>query len=99
MLLPKSWQKSLTSFMPTATAKKRAQTKKRQGKAASTQAGEFVRSEMRQLKLGKGSAKSRKQAVAIGLSEARQAGIKVKGQPRSKRQAKSRKSTTSKKKK
>ena len=76
--------------MPTANAKKRAQTKKKQGKAASTQAGEFVRSEMRQLKHGKGNAKSRKQAIAIGLSEARQAGIKVKGQPRSKRQTSSR---------
>jgi hypothetical protein len=74
--------------MPTTNAKKRAQTKKKQGKAASTQAGEFVRSEMRKLKRGKGNAKSRRQAVAIGLSEARQAGIKVKGQPRSKRQTK-----------
>ena len=88
--------------MPTANAKKRAQTKKKQGKAASTQAGEFVRSEMRQLKRGKGNAKSRKQAIAIGLSEARQAGIKVKGEPRSKRQTQTRKSPksrTSKKKK
>jgi hypothetical protein len=74
--------------MPTANAKKRAQTKKRQGKAASTQAGEFVRSEMRKLKRGKGNAKSRKQAIAIGLSEARQSGVKIKGQPRSKRQTK-----------
>ena len=63
--------------MPTENAKRRAQTKKRQGKAASTQAGEFVRSEMRKLKRGKGNAKSRRQAVAIGLSEARKSGAKV----------------------
>jgi hypothetical protein len=73
--------------MPTQNAKRRAQTKKRQGKAATTQAGEFVRSEMRKMKRGKGNAKSRKQAVAIGLSEARREGIKVKSQPRSKRQS------------
>jgi hypothetical protein len=72
--------------MPTENAKKRAQTKKRQGKAASTQAGEFVRSRMRKMKRGKGPAKSRKQAIAIGLSEARREGVKVKSQPRSKRQ-------------
>lgn len=71
--------------MPTQNAKRRAATKKRQGKAATTQAGEFIRSEMRKMKRGKGNAQSRKQAVAIGLSEARQEGIKV-GQPRSKRQ-------------
>ena len=73
--------------MPTENAKRRAQTKKRQGKAASTQAGEFVRSEMRKLKRGKGNAKSRRQAVAIGLSEARRSGVNLKSAPRSKRQA------------
>jgi hypothetical protein len=73
--------------MPTQNAKRRAQTKKRQGKAASSQAGEFVRSELRKMKRGKGNAKSRKQAVAIGLSEARREGVKVKAQPRSKRQS------------
>ena len=57
------------------------------------------------MKHGKGNAKNRRQAVAIGLSEARREGIKVKGQPRSKRQATkssrmiSAKRTTSKKKK
>jgi hypothetical protein len=82
--------------MPTTAAKKRAQTKKKQGKAASTQAGEFVRDEMRKLKRGKGNAKSRRQAVAIGLSEARRSGVKLKGQPRSKRQTSRRTSTRSK---
>ena len=68
--------------MPTQAAKKRATTKKKQGKSASTQAGEFVREGMRELKKkkgkgGRGSPKNRKQAIAIGLSEARQAGVKV----------------------
>lgn len=75
--------------MPTKTTKKRAQAKKRQGKAASTQAGEYVREQVSKMKRGKGNARSRKQAIAIGLSEARRSGVKVKGQPRSKRQTKS----------
>jgi hypothetical protein len=73
--------------MPTTTTKKRAAAKKRQGKSASTQAGEFVREKMHKMKRGKGRAKSRRQAIAIGLSEARRSGVKVKNQPRSKRQA------------
>jgi hypothetical protein len=68
--------------MPTQAAKKRATTKKKQGKSSSSQAGEYVREEMRELKKkkgkgGRGSPKSRKQAIAIGLSEARQAGVRV----------------------
>jgi hypothetical protein len=77
--------------MPTTNAKRRAATKKRQGKAAATQAGEFVRHEMRKMKRGNGKAKSRKQAIAIGLSEARQEGVKVRKEPRSKRQTRGRK--------
>jgi hypothetical protein len=85
-------EKLFTFDMPTKNAKRRAATKKRQGKAASTQAGEYVRHEMRKMKRGKGKAKSRKQAIAIGLSEARQEGIKVRKEPRSKRQTRRRKS-------
>lgn len=64
--------------MPTKTARKGAQRDKRQGKKASTQAGNYVKQEMRRLKKG-GSKKpkNRKQAIAIGLSEARQDGVKV----------------------
>jgi hypothetical protein len=83
--------------MPTTTTIKRAQAKKRQGKAPTTQAGEFVREKVHKMKRGQGSAKSRKQAIAIGLSEARRAGVKVKGEPRSKRLGKT-KSTTARKK-
>jgi hypothetical protein len=72
--------------MPTATTKKRAQARKREGKAATTQAGEFVREQVGKMKRGKGNARSRKQAVAIGLSEARRAGVKIPAEPRYKRQ-------------
>lgn len=67
--------------MPTQAAKKRARRDARQGKKPSTQAGEFVREEMRQLKRGQGTARSRKQAIAIGLSEARRSGVKL-GSPK-----------------
>lgn len=61
--------------MPKRGPIERAKKDKREGKAASTQAGEFVREEMHALKEGKGAAKSEKQAVAIGLSKARRAGV------------------------
>jgi hypothetical protein len=64
--------------MPEKNAKRRAQTKKRQGKSASTQAGEYVREEMRHSKQGKHSSKNPKQAIAIGLSKARREGVDVK---------------------
>ena len=64
--------------MPTKTARKGAQKDKRAGKKATTQAGNYVKQEMRRLKKG-GSKKpkNRKQAIAIGLSEARADGVKV----------------------
>ena len=80
--------------MPTANAKRRARRDARAGKKPSTQAGEFVREEMREYKSGKGTARSRKQAVAIGLSEARRAGVKLgtpkkgKASPATRRKAK-----------
>ena len=63
--------------MPTARAKKRARRDARQGKKPTTQAGEFVREEMRRYEEGSGNVRSRRQAVAIGLSEARREGKKV----------------------
>lgn len=50
----------------------------REGKSASTQAGEFVREEMDHIREGKHGARSTKQAIAIGLSKARRAGVKLK---------------------
>ena len=64
--------------MPEKQTLRRARKKKREGKAASTQAGEFVREEMHHIKRGKHGARSTKQAVAIGLSKARRAGVKLK---------------------
>lgn len=63
--------------MPEKKAIARAEKDKRQGKAPSTQAGEFVREEMHHIRAGKHGARSAKQAIAIGLSEARRAGVKV----------------------
>ena len=61
--------------MPSKTTLKRARKDKREGKAASTQAGEFVREEMDHIREGKHGARSTKQAIAIGLSKARRAGV------------------------
>ncbi|HWV39575.1 MAG TPA: DUF6496 domain-containing protein [Vulgatibacter sp.] len=61
--------------MPKKKAEERARADARKGKSASTQAGEFVREEMREMKEGKGPARSPRQAIAIGLSEARRAGV------------------------
>lgn len=63
--------------MPEKQTLKRARADKRKGKAASTQAGEFVREEMEHVREGKHGARSTKQAIAIGLSKARRAGVKL----------------------
>ncbi|HEX8909612.1 MAG TPA: DUF6496 domain-containing protein [Anaeromyxobacteraceae bacterium] len=63
--------------MPWKSTKARARRDKAAGKSASTQAGEYVKEQAHKAKRGKGRAKSRKQAVAIGLSQARRAGVKV----------------------
>jgi len=63
--------------MPEKKTMQRARRMKRQGKKASTQAGPFVGEEMRHKRTGKHRVKSRKQAIAIGLSKARRAGVKV----------------------
>ena len=63
--------------MPKAIALKRARRDARTGKKPSTQAGEFIREEMHALHQGSGNVRSRQQAIAIGLSEARRAGIKL----------------------
>jgi hypothetical protein len=63
--------------MPERETIKRAHQDARQGKAPSTQAGEFVREEMEHVRQGKHGARSTKQAIAIGLSKARRAGVKL----------------------
>jgi hypothetical protein len=67
--------------MPEQRTIRRARRDKRQGKAASTQAGEFVREEIDHIREGKHGARSTKQAIAIGLSKARRAGVKLRRPP------------------
>src|SRR5712691_3328435 len=63
--------------MPEKETLERAQKDKRQGKSASTQAGEFVHEEIDHIREGRHGARSTKQAIAIGLSKARRAGVKL----------------------
>jgi Family of unknown function (DUF6496) len=64
--------------MPEKQTIERARKDKLAGKSASTQAGEFVREEMEHIREGKHGARSTKQAIAIGLSKARRAGVDLK---------------------
>jgi hypothetical protein len=61
--------------MPEKTTVKRARADLRAGKSPSTAAGEFVREEMEHIRRGKHGARSPEQAIAIGLSKARRAGV------------------------
>jgi hypothetical protein len=61
--------------MPEQESIERAKEDKAEGKSPTTQAGEFVREEMHHIREGKHGARSAKQAIAIGLSKARQAGV------------------------
>jgi hypothetical protein len=63
--------------MPEKRTVNRARKAKREGKSASTQAGEFVREEIHHVREGKHGARSAKQAIAIGLSKARRSGVKL----------------------
>lgn len=64
--------------MPEQATLRRAKAKKQAGKSPSTQAGEFVREEMHHIREGEHGARSTKQAIAIGLSKARKAGVDLK---------------------
>lgn len=63
--------------MPERETLERAREDARAGKSASTQAGEFVREEIHHVREGKHGARSPEQAIAIGLSKARRAGVKL----------------------
>jgi len=63
--------------MPEKETIERAEEDKREGKAPSTQAGEVVKEEMDHIREGKHGARSTKQAIAIGLSKARRAGVEL----------------------
>jgi len=70
--------------MPDKETIERAQRDKREGKSPSTQAGEFVREEIEHVREGKHGARSTKQAIAIGLSKARKAGVALPPPPSAK---------------
>jgi Family of unknown function (DUF6496) len=63
--------------MPERITIERARRDAREGKSPSTQAGEFVREEIHHIREGKHGARSTEQAIAIGLSKARRAGVKL----------------------
>jgi len=85
--------------MPEKRTIERAREDAREGKAPSTQAGEFVREEIHHVREGKHGVRSSKQAIAIGLSKARRAGVKLgpapKGTPSAKKEGGSNKRSKS----
>src|SRR5262249_12195775 len=74
---PTGTQTRKEQIMPEQKTMQRARQDKREGKAPTTQAGEFVRETMEHIRKGKHGARSTKQAIAIGLSKARRAGVKL----------------------
>jgi hypothetical protein len=68
---------SLTIHMPKKETIERARRDENERKSSSTQAGEFIREEIEEIRKGKHGARSTKQAIAIGLSKARRAGVKL----------------------
>jgi hypothetical protein len=78
--------------MPEKKTIERARRDKREGKSPSTQAGEFVREEIEHVREGKHGVRSTKQAIAIGLSKARRAGVDLPPPKKGTASAKTRKS-------
>jgi hypothetical protein len=68
--------------MPDQETVRRARRDAKQGKSPSTQAGEFVREEINHVREGKHGVRNPKQAIAIGLSKARKAGVKLAAPPK-----------------
>lgn len=81
--------------MPTRSTTERAKKDLREGKAPSTAAGEFVHEEIEHVRQGKHGARSPKQAIAIGLSKARRAGVPLPPPAPGKANEKTRKSAES----
>src|SRR5246127_5142482 len=80
--------------MPEQQTLRRAQRDKAEGKAPSTQAGEFVKEEMDHIREGKHGARSTKQAIAIGLSKARASGVKLRAPGKGRASARTRAQAT-----
>src|SRR5262249_15758898 len=81
--------------MPTKATIEKARQDKREGKSPSTQAGEFVHEEIDKIRRGEHGARSTKQAIAIGLSEARRAGVDLPPRKKGKATEKTRRSAGS----
>jgi len=81
--------------MPEKRTIKKAREDKKEGKAPTTQAGEFVREEIQHVREGKHGVRSPQQAIAIGLSKARRAGIPLPPPPKNRRAKNEHKSTHS----
>jgi hypothetical protein len=82
---------ALEVVMPERKTVERARKAKREGKAPSTQAGEFVHEEIEHIREGKHGARSAKQAIAIGLAKARRAGVDLKPPKKGRTSARTRK--------
>jgi len=80
--------------MPEKETVERARRDAREGKSPSTQAGEFVREEIEHVREGKHGVRSTKQAIAIGLSKARRAGVKLAAPKKGRVSARTRKQAT-----
>ena len=81
--------------MPEKQTLEKARRRKREGKSPSTQAGEFVREEIHHIREGRHGARSPEQAIAIGLSKARRAGVKLRPPKKGKASAATRRSAQS----
>jgi len=79
-------------IMPERKTVEKARKDKRAGKAPTTQAGEFVHEEIRKVRRGEHGARSPQQAIAIGLSKARRAGVALRPPGKGKDKARTRKS-------
>src|SRR2546429_5995305 len=79
-------------IMPERKIVEKARKDKREGKAPSTQAGEFVHEEIRKVRRGEHGARSPQQAIAIGLSKARRAGVALRPPGKGKAKARTRRS-------
>lgn len=90
MGLPGGPRIATTPAMPVKRAVEKAKRALREGKAPSTAAGEFIREEMDRMKHGDDGARSREQAIAIGLAKARRAGVPLRPQPETPEQERSR---------
>jgi hypothetical protein len=84
----------MEALMPDKKTIEKARRDRREGKSASTQAGEFVRAEIDKIRHGEHGARSPQQAIAIGLSEARRAGVPLAPPKKGQAKERTRKSAT-----